>query len=92
MTEQQEQLQKLVERRAAVIEEVNALRAEANAKAELVIRLEGAIEGLSLVGIELPAEAAPELPEVPAAEAPAEAPAEEAAPATRRHRRASAAS
>lgn len=86
MTEQQQQLQQLVERRAAVIEEVNKLRAEANAKAELVIRLEGAIEGLSLVGIELPADAAPELPEVPA-EAPAtEAEAPAAAAAKRRTR------
>ena len=54
MTEHQLQLQQLVTRRAAVIEEVNTLRAEAQAKAELVIRLEGAIEGLQLVGIELP--------------------------------------
>ena len=87
MTEQQQQLQQLVERRASVIEEVNKLRAEANAKAELVIRLEGAIEGLSLVGIELPPSAAPELPEVPAEAPAAEAP--EAA-ATKRRTRATA--
>jgi len=85
MTEQQQQLQQLIARRAAVIEEVNRLRAEAQSKTELVIRLEGAIEGLQLVGIELPAEAAPELPEVPAEAPAAEAPAEEA-PATRRRK------
>jgi hypothetical protein len=65
MTEQQEKLQQLVSRRTEVVEEATKLQKELQAKGELIIRIEGAIEAFSMLDIKLPEEA----PEAPAAEA-----------------------
>ena len=76
MTEQQQQqLQSLVDQRAAAIAEAQKLQNDLTAKSQYVIRLEGAIEAFGILGVSLPE------PE-PAAEAPAEEAEAEAEAAT----------
>lgn len=73
MTEQQQQLKVLVDRHREVSEEMSKLRAQINEKAELLIRLEGAIEGIGMVGVVLPKEGEEAVtPEVMPAEVPAD--------------------
>jgi len=64
---QQQQLRELAGRRTELVGELRKLQEEAAKKQELLIRIEGALEGAALLGIELEEEA----PEAPA---PNEAP------------------
>jgi len=62
MTEQQQKLKDLVGRRLKAVEEATKLQKELQARSELIIRLEGAIEAFSLLDITLPEEGAEEVP------------------------------
>ena len=53
MTDPQEYLRNLISTREATVKEIESLKAQARARVEFLIRLEGAIEALGEVGIEL---------------------------------------
>ena len=53
MTDPQEYLRNLISTREATVKEIEALKAQARTRVEFLIRLEGAIEALGEVGIEL---------------------------------------
>ena len=91
MTEQQQKLNEFVQRRNALAGELNELQQRLNDGTQLLYRLEGAIDGHQLVGIELPEAEAPEAPTETAAEA-AEAALDELEAAPARSRRKSSAS
>ena len=53
MIDPQEYLRNLIATREATLKEIESLKLQARSRAEFVIRLEGAIEALGQVGIEL---------------------------------------
>jgi hypothetical protein len=66
MTKEQEVLQQFLTKREEVVRSIEQLRLQLQQQTELLLRIEGAIEGLGLIGIEItPAEgpAAAETPE-----------------------------
>ena len=65
MTDPKSALQQFIDKRTEVLGELEQLRLETQRRQELLLRIEGAIEGLSLIGVTLE-------------EAPAEGPAPEA--------------
>ena len=70
LTEQQQHLQNVVSQQNQIIAEINELGAQADAKRQQAVKLQGIMEYLSELGVTLPE------PEA-VAEVPAEAPAEE---------------
>ena len=68
LTEQQQHLQNVVSQQNQLVAEINELGAQADAKRQQAVKLQGIMEYLSELGVTLPE---------PETEAPAEAPAEE---------------
>jgi len=68
LTEQQKHLQSVLEQQQTLVSEINTLEAQARQKREMAVKLQGIVEYLGGIGVELPKE------EEAAAEAPAPAP------------------
>ena len=69
MTDQQNHLKQVLEQQKTLVAEINELISAVESKKSMALKLQGVLEYLQQLGIELPKEE----------EAPAEAPAEEAA-------------
>jgi|TARA_R100000149_G_scaffold62031_1_gene31796 transposase len=69
MTDQQNHLKQVLEQQKTLVAEINELNSAVESKKSMALKLQGVLEYLQQLGIELPKEE----------EAPAEAPAEEAA-------------
>ena len=69
MTDQQNHLKQVLEQRKTLVAEINELNSAVESKKSMALKLQGVLEYLQQLGIELPKEE----------EAPAEVPAEEAA-------------
>tara|TARA_B100001113_G_scaffold155641_1_gene127261 strand:- start:175 stop:462 length:288 start_codon:yes stop_codon:yes gene_type:complete len=67
LTEQQKHLQSVLEQQQTLVSEINTLEAQARQKREMAVKLQGIVEYLGGIGVELPKE------EEAAAEAPAPA-------------------
>ena len=67
LTEQQKHLQSVLEQQQTLVSEINTLEAQARQKREMAVKLQGIVEYLGGIGVELPKE------EETAAEAPAPA-------------------
>ena len=70
MTDQQNHLKQVLEQQKTLVAEINELNSAVESKKSMALKLQGVLEYLQQLGIELPKEEE---------EAPAEAPAEEAA-------------
>ena len=66
LTEQQKHLQSVLEQQHTLVSEINTLEAQARQKREMAVKLQGIVEYLGGIGVELPKEE-----EAAAAEAPA---------------------
>ena len=64
LTEQQKHLQSVLEQQQTLVSEINTLESQARSKREMAVKLQGIVEYLGGIGVELPKEEA-------AAEAPA---------------------
>ncbi len=64
LTEQQKHLQSVLEQQNTLVSEINTLEAQARQKREMAVKLQGIVEYLGGIGVELPKEeeAAPETP------------------------------
>ena len=71
MTDQQQHLQQVLEQQKTLVGEINELNAQVDSKRQMALKLQGVLEYLQQLGIELPKE------EAPAEEAAAEEPAVE---------------
>ncbi len=69
MTDQQNHLKQVLEQQKTLVAEINELNSAVESKKSMALKLQGVLEYLQQLGIELPKEE----------ESPAEAPAEEAA-------------
>jgi len=67
LTEQQKHLQSVLEQQQTLVSEINTLESQARTKREMAVKLQGIVEYLGGIGVELPKE------EEAAAEAPAPA-------------------
>ena len=67
LTEQQKHLQSVLEQQQTLVSEINTLESQARSKREMAVKLQGIVEYLGGIGVELPKE------EEAAAEAPAPA-------------------
>lgn len=56
MTEQQQHLKELLEKRASLQRELELLQVEANSKKEVFLKIQGIIEYLAQLGVTLPEE------------------------------------
>ena len=65
LTEQQKHLQSVLEQQKTLVSEINTLESQARTKREMAVKLQGIVEYLGGIGVELPKE------EEAAAEAPA---------------------
>ena len=65
LTEQQKHLQSVLEQQQTLVSEINTLESQARTKREMAVKLQGIVEYLGGIGVELPKE------EEAAAEAPA---------------------
>ena len=65
LNEQQKHLQSVLEQQQTLVSEINTLEAQARQKREMAVKLQGIVEYLGGIGVELPKE------EETAAEAPA---------------------
>ena len=65
LTEQQKHLQSVLEQQNTLVSEINTLESQARSKREMAVKLQGIVEYLGGIGVELPKE------EEAAAEAPA---------------------
>ena len=73
MTDQQQHLQQVLEQQKTLVGEINELNTQVDSKRQMALKLQGVLEYLQQLGVELPKE------EEAAADAPeAEAPAAEA--------------
>ena len=68
LSEQQKHLQSVLEQQQTLVSEINTLESQARSKREMAVKLQGIVEYLGGIGVELPKE------EDAAAEAPAPAP------------------
>ena len=66
LTEQQKHLQSVLEQQNTLVSEINTLEAQARTKREMAVKLQGIVEYLNGVGVELPKEEG-----TPAGDAPA---------------------
>ena len=74
MTDQQQHLQQVLEQQKVLVGEINELNTQVDSKRQMALKLQGVLEYLQQLGVELPKE------EEAAADAPAaDAPAAEAA-------------
>ena len=64
LTEQQKHLQSVLEQQQTLVSEINTLESQARSKREMAVKLQGIVEYLGGIGVELPKEeeAAPEAP------------------------------
>ena len=82
LTEQQKHLQSVLEQQQTLVSEINTLESQARTKREMAVKLQGIVEYLGGIGVELPKEEeASAAPEAPAAPAPTEVVAPPAPPA-----------
>ncbi len=56
LTEQQKHLQSVLEQQNTLVSEINTLEAQARSKREMAVKLQGIVEYLNGVGVELPKE------------------------------------
>ena len=66
-TEQQNHLKSVVEQSLGLVNEINQLEAQAKSKRDMLLKLQGIIEYLQQIGVELPKEV-PAPPEPPVAD------------------------
>ena len=66
-TEQQNHLKSVVEQSQGLVNEINQLEAQAKSKRDMLLKLQGIIEYLQQIGVELPKEV-PAPPEPPVAD------------------------
>ena len=72
MTDQQQHLQQVLEQQKVLVGEINELNTQVDSKRQMALKLQGVLEYLQQLGIELPKEeeaSAEEGAEAPAAEA-----------------------
>ena len=64
LTEQQKHLQSVLEQQQTLVSEINTLESQARTKREMAVKLQGIVEYLGGIGVELPKEeeAAPDAP------------------------------
>ena len=63
LTEQQKHLQSVLEQQQTLVSEINTLESQARSKREMAVKLQGIVEYLGGIGVELPKEdATPETP------------------------------
>ena len=68
LSEQQKHLQSVLEQQNTLVSEINTLESQARSKREMAVKLQGIVEYLGGIGVELPKEEeAPAAPEAPAA-------------------------
>ena len=58
LTEQQKHLQSVLEQQQTLVSEINTLEAQARQKREMAVKLQGIVEYLGGIGVELPKEEA----------------------------------
>ena len=77
LTEQQKHLQSVLEQQQTLVSEINTLESQARTKREMAVKLQGIVEYLGGIGVELPKEeeATPEAPAATEAVAPPAPPA-----------------
>ena len=61
VTDHQTHLKSVTEQAQGLVNEINQLEAQAKAKREMLLKLQGIIEYLQQTGVELPKEEAPEV-------------------------------
>ena len=69
MTDQQQHLQQVLEQQKVLVGEINELNSQVDSKRQMALKLQGVLEYLQQLGIELPKEE--EAPSEEGAEAPA---------------------
>ena len=69
MTDQQQHLQQVIEQQKTLVAEINELNTQVDSKRQMALKLQGVLEYLQQLGIELPKEE--EAPAEEGAEAPA---------------------
>jgi len=67
MTDQQQHLQQVLEQQKTLVGEINELNAQVDSKRQMALKLQGVLEYLQQLGVELPKEEAAEEGEAPAA-------------------------
>ena len=83
LTEQQKHLQSVLEQQNTLVSEINTLESQARSKREMAVKLQGIVEYLGGIGVELPKEEeTPAAPETPAANTVVDAPPAPTAPST----------
>ena len=82
LTEQQKHLQSVLEQQNTLVSEINTLESQARSKREMAVKLQGIVEYLGGIGVELPKEEEPAAPETPAANTVVDAPPAPTAPST----------
>ena len=64
MTDQQQHLQQVLEQQKTLVGEINELNAQVDSKRQMALKLQGVLEYLQQLGVELPAEEGAEAPAV----------------------------
>ena len=83
LNDQQKHLQSVLEQQQTLVSEINTLEAQARQKREMAVKLQGIVEYLGGIGVELPKEEeAPAAPEAPAANTVVDTPPAPTAPST----------
>ena len=83
LTDQQKHLQSVLEQQNTLVSEINTLESQARSKREMAVKLQGIVEYLGGIGVELPKEEeAPAAPEAPAANTVVDTPPAPTAPST----------
>ena len=71
MTDQQQHLQQVLEQQKVLVGEINELNTQVDSKRQMALKLQGVLEYLQQLGIELPKEEEEAAADAPAADAPA---------------------
>ena len=71
MTDQQQHLQQVLEQQKVLVGEINELNTQVDSKRQMALKLQGVLEYLQQLGIELPKEEEAAAADAPAADAPA---------------------
>ena len=82
LTEQQKHLQSVLEQQNTLVSEISTLESQARSKREMAVKLQGIVEYLGGIGVELPKEEETAAPETPAANTVVDAPPAPTAPST----------